>query len=312
MREMTSFGLGTGIALLALFGTGGLWIAFRHVRCRAWLLTAVLGMTFGLIFSRLLYVAVSYHDYLALDSLRPVLVLQDGGFSLMGGLGGLLLGGCLAGKITGTDARELLDGLAAGFLPAVVIIRFFEQGTTVGIGKFTAMFSEKIQESWFVIRNENDELVFAVFRMEAVATIVMFLALLCWLKVKKDRRPGDLLLWVLTVFGAVQACLASLHNDYHMMVYFFQGNELLAVILILAAMIARGARLKGKGYGKRCWICWGLFAAAVGLGVLAEFRMDRGEHKLLSYGLLMFSMALAAGSSFALGKADPDTARLRN
>lgn len=302
MESFTAFGLGAALGLLVLFLTGGIRTVKKGIPYRAWILTAVFGIPLALIGSRLLYVLVSIKDYLALDILTPVFCVRDGGFSLLGGFAGIALGARLAALVSGAGTADLLDAVGIGFLPCTAIIRAFESGTGVGIGKFTAMFSENISNGLFTMENENGELVFAVYRMECALAILLFAALLIRLAVKKETEPGDILLWVMTVYGASQAALASLHNDYHMMIYFFQGNEILSLVLVLIALAVRTCRKKKAGEASGLWLYWVLFFAGAGLGVLGEFRLDRGEYKIPAYGLLLLGLAISAWSSFAAGR----------
>lgn len=302
MEPFTAFGLGTAIGLLVLFLVGGVLIRKKAIAYRAWILTAVFGIPLALIGARLLYVLVSVKDYLALDTLVPVFRVRDGGFSLLGGFAGIALGARLAALVSRIRFADLMDAVGIGFLPCTAVIRAFESGTGVGVGKFTAMFSEKIGLCPFTMENENGELVFAVYRMECVLAILIFIALLVWMSVKKKKDPGDIMLWVMTVYGAAQAALASLHNDYHMMIYFFQSNEILSLVLALIALAVRACRGKKAGTASGLWLYWVLFFAGVGLGVLGEFRMDRGEQKILAYGVLLLGLVISAWSSFAAGR----------
>lgn len=302
MDTFTAFGLGAALGLIVLFLTGGILVGRKGIPYRAWILTAVFGIPLALIGSRLFYVLASIKDYLALNTLTPVFSVRDGGFSLFGGFAGVALGARLAALASGTGTAELMDATGFGFLPCAAVIRAFESGTGVGFGKFTATVSEKIGYNLFTMENEHGELVFAVYRMECAMAILVFVVLLIWMTRKKDREPGDVMLWVMTVYGAAQAALASLHNDYHMTVFFFQINEILAFVMIQIALAVRISRRKKTGKTSFLWMYWVIVLIGVALGVVAEFRLDRGEHKILAYFLLLSALTMSAWASFAAGR----------
>ena len=108
---------------------------------------------------------------------------------------------------------------------------------------------------------------------------VLFIILTVWMCRRGWELPsGDLCLTSLTLVGCAQVILESLRNDGHMVVHFVRIQQVAYLLMVLAALLICSRRLAKRGGMKksRQLVLWLFALLLVGVGVVMEFRVDRG------------------------------------
>lgn len=289
---VTGYGLGAAAALaLGLLG------CLIYLRCTGvtygqFLRLAVLAVPLCWLMSRLVYVLANCTYYIATLS-NPVLALYfwDGGYSMTGAVIGFILAGFLAEKWTRLPHGSLLDAGSVGLPLAIAIARLLEGGTRLGLGR-------PISYEWLMFLGVNDgygDIVHPVYRYEAIAALIVLVIMLIWLsKPRKSSSRGDAHLVTLALLGAFQVLLESLRNDGHMVVHFVRIQQVLSLVGMVVVFAIFTTRLVRLGGMKKSHLLalWLVTIVCIGMGIIMEFRVDRGSLKLLYYGVMTLCMGL--------------------
>lgn len=295
-RGITAYGLGCALAVLAGLIVLRITSARFRVPYSAYIRTACMAVPLILLMSRLIYVLANCTYYLTTLS-KPMLALNfwDGGYSMMGAFYGLVLACCLGG---GREYRiQLADSAGPAFLTGAGIERLFEAGTGMGLGR--TIYDETLQGIPFCrAMDSTGAVVHAVYRYEALACLLLLITMLIVLEIMKKRLKGDVLLLTMTLYGSAQVLLESLRDDGHMVVHFVRIQQVLALLLVVAAMAVWIIRGRRKGIEVRRYILPVLLAAAgIGAAIWLEFRIDHSEDLIMDYGMMLLSLeALALGA----------------
>lgn len=295
---LTRFGLGTALALLAVLLGAAFYARQTRMTYGAFVRLAVLSAPLSWLCARILYVLANCTYYLTTLS-NPALALRfwDGGYSAAGAILGLWLAAFLAAKWTHLRPGQMLDAVSCGIPLGLMVERLFEGGTGMGLGR-------AISYDWLIFLGTDDgmgDLVHPVYRYEAVVAAVIFLVLALWLWRTRFRLPaGDVTLSLMTLLGTTQVVLESLRNDGHMVVHFVRIQQVVYLLMALASLLIWAHRLRMKGGMKKSQqlMLWLVALVCVGLGILMEFRVDRGSLKLLYYTVMVLCMAVIAGMTF--------------
>lgn len=300
---LTRYGMLCAAALLATLLAAGGWCRAKNLGYGVWIRFCVLAVPLCWLCSRVVY-CLGNIPYFFIEMERPGLMLRfwEGGGTLFGALGGLMLAAWLAARWTHVSAGTLLDGAAFGAPLGVIIARLAEIGTDIGVG-------DPIVAEWLLPLGVTDSLRHPVYLYEAVAAGAIFLVLLGRLAASKGRRAqeGDTALIFLTLYGCVQVVLESLRDDGHLVVHHFVHlNQIIAIVLPVIAAAVWGARCLKKGTKKAHVVAvWLVTAAMIGVGIAAEFAVDRSDSKLVAYGVMSAAMAVIAfGALYLRRKAE--------
>lgn len=271
--NVTVFGLGAALAMLVGLTVSGLYLRRLGAGYGAAIRLAVTALPLAWLGARLLYLLANCTYYFTTLS-NPGLMLRfwDGGYSAAGAVLGALAAAALAAKWTHVRTGSMLDAAALGMLPALMLERLFEHGTGLGITRSIIT------------------LPLPVYTLEAITAAVLFVLALVWGVRRRDVPAGETAILILTLFSAAQVVLESFRGDGHMEVHFIRIQQvtfLLMLVVLFAVCQGRMAMKKSQ----RTW-CWLIVAACVGLGILMEFRVDRGEHKLLYYAVMAAALAV--------------------
>lgn len=295
----TRFGLLCALGLLETLLLAGLWGRRRGIGYGAWIRLCALGIPLAWACSRLAFCLANI-PYYFITVENPALMLRfyDGGFSLFGAMGGLMLAAFLTAKWQKVNPAVLLDGLGIGALPGIITVRLAQEGTGVGWG-------DAIEAEWLLPLGVTENYWHPVYLYEAFVAVALLAVLLIW--IARRREPivdGDLLLVFLTLYGCVQVVLESLTSDGHLVVHHFvRINQIIAIVLPVAAMAVWTMRLVRKGGAKksRLIICWLVVAACIGVGIRQEFAVDHPTFPLVvEYGIMAAAMAVIAGIALTI------------
>ncbi len=266
--------IGTGVLISALI------FAWLTGRWAGWdiLCTIVL----GLVMSRLVYCLVNYgHYFIEFNDLRPIFILADGGFSLLGALLGAALGMLLYSKIAAVMTMPLLNMLTPSLLLFTIFSRMAELGTYAGYGPAMDHFVLFITIQTPAGIRLNTAF-FAVF-----ASMALFvLAIIPVLKYKEEHLFVKGVLWL----GVVTLLTESLRRDGYMQWGFVHVQQIMAMLMAAGAVLIP-ALMRGK------WKTALLVSLAVaGILIGIEFALDKtGISHLLLYGVFIAVCALYTG-----------------
>ena len=224
--------------------------------------------------SRLVFVLGNCTYYLTTLS-NPALALRfwDGGYSLMGALGGVLLSAFLF-----PDRRAYLDAAVTAFFPALMIERLAESMTALGQGR---MLSEALAGTFL---GQLSDGFMPVWLLEALCALILFILGLCFLR---RLAPGSTWVRLLILFGAAQTFLESLRDDGHLVVHFVRIQQVLAFLLLLVPFWTAFFRSR-----RRSPLIFVLVLVLAGTGIFCEFGVDRWGNPLLAYALMILMLIL--------------------
>ncbi|MBR1585472.1 MAG: prolipoprotein diacylglyceryl transferase [Clostridia bacterium] len=238
-------------------------------------IVAVLALPLGLIGARLFYCVArwSLYEEIGFDQM---LRLWNGGYAIWGAIGGAALAGVIAARITGRPAGQVLDDLAAPAALTVCLSRLAEYFSGQGVGMLVE------NEAFFffplsVYNADYDEWNLAVFMLEALAALIIFVVLL---RAACPRR-GDKARLFLILYSACQVLCESLRRDEFLRWLFVRVSQLTAAIVLGLMMIAAVIRWYKKPTDQRrikgkqiALLCCG-FLVCVGICVGMEFAADK-------------------------------------
>ena len=304
MIELTTYGVGIALAMLALLLLAGLWCRKARTGYRAWILLCVAGIPSAWLFSRLTFCLANIPYYVE-EIGAPMLMLNfwEGGASLMGAFAGLVIAAALVEKALRLPGGTLLDAVGLGAPAGIVIARLFESVTgSMGLGSY-------ILSDFLRPLGVTEELLHPVFLYEAAAALGILVVLLIWLGQAgwKLPRRGDVLLVMMVLFGCSQVVLDSMRDDRHMLViHFVHVNQILAILLPVIALLVWTVRWARRGTKTGpVLMAWLMAAACIGLGIVQEFAVDSSTNLFIDYGLMALAMAaLGATALFVRKQAD--------
>jgi len=292
---LTTFGLGMAAAMVVLALGMGLWNRRKPIGGYGALVRfMVLALPLGWLFSRMVYVLANITYYTTTLS-NPVLALHfwDGGYSVTGGVMGVMLAAFLTEKWVKQPCGAIMDAAAFALPLALMVERVMETGTGLGLGR-------PIAYEWLLFMGVEDgmgDVVYPVLMYEAIAAFVVFMGVCLWQRRRSfGVRHGDTAWVSLTLLCACQVLMESLRNDGHMVVHFVRIQQVvsLAVVVIAIAVFARRlVKLNGMKKSQQLAL-WLVVVACVGMGIFMEFRVDRGSLKLLYYAVMALCMTVLA------------------
>lgn len=297
------YGLFVAAAAALWLLASGLVAKKKNLPVHTVLLTGVLAIPLGLIFSRVLFCLVSLGYFL--DTIgQPIAMLYfwDGGLSMMGALLGVSLAVMIAARIKKLRFGELMDVLAVPAGLFIAVERLGEAYTVLGRGK--SIEAQWMTDIAFFGTQEAWGNYYAVFRYEAAAAVLILCVMLCLFLGRKSRltaKPGDLALVMGTLFGSAQVIMESLRDDGHMLWGFVRASQIISILLPVAAIVMFSIRLiRHEGMSWRPLASWLIAGAAIGLAIIKEFDIDTSNNLVREYALMSLAMAVLAAVTLLL------------
>ena len=292
---LTRYGVGCMFALLVGLCVTGIVIARQGLGYGKFIRLAVCVIPLTWLFSRLIWLSqdlislgVGYVMDIEMD-IDPIEALRfwHGGYSLMGAVIGAILGAKIAEGVTHSLRGSLRDAMALGLPAAILVERLAEHGTGLGLGR-------AVSASWLanlrICPIIDGEAVHPVYLYEAAAALVIFILLIIWAAKKKPLMKRFLL-----CFGLSQVILESLRADGHMVQHFVHVQQIIAIAFAVFALIGWSREAVTRpGRHTALAVGWLLTVAAIAVGVLAEFGVDRWGKPLLAYGVMAACMVVIA------------------
>ena len=239
-------------------------------------IVAVLALPLGLICARAFYclVKIRFYVYSNIGGAASMLWLWEGGYSLWGALGGAVLAGVIAARVTKQRLSAVLDALT----PSLALFVALERGLEYldpGLGYSYEVQAEAFQRFPFAVFNEFwYGWMFAICAVECLIALAIFAALL-----PRKRRAGDTARLFFVLYGASQILMESLRKDDTPKWLFVRVYQLTAAIVVALLMIAAVIRWGVKKDQRRMRpgaviaYCVG-FLMLIGVVVAMEFAVD--------------------------------------
>ena len=283
---MTVYGLLCALALALMLAA-----ARKNTRHDVWLRLCVTAIPLTLVGSRLLFGLISL---MMGDMTHPLQILYvwDGGASMSGAFAGVVLAAFLVEKHCKAPHGDLMDKLALGMPLALIVARLAEIPTGVGMGR-------QVDTPWLQWLGALNEECHPVFIYEALWAVVLGAALLLYLR--RNRRPGDMLLTFMALYGSAQMFFESLRDDYHMVIYYIRINQITGLIMVLIPFILWLVRLARRG-AKQLDIIFpcAVMAVAIALCIYQEFQVDSNPDLLKEYAIMAAGVAVMGAQTLLI------------
>lgn len=254
-------------------------------------------LVLSLVLARLVHWYCRFDSY---DSFRAAMTdYTSGGYALIGVFAGCLLAALLMrGLFLTRNLPQMLDCMAIAGCAGIAVGRLASFFGSSDRGQVMTVLTG-LPFAWPVTNSVSgtEEYRLATFLFQALAALVLFLALGVWdLRQGRRRRDGDAALIFLLCYGASQVVLDSTRYDS----LFFRSNgfvsivQVLGAIVMVLAVVVFSVRLV-KSRGLRWWyvLLWILQAAAVGgAGYMEYYVQRRGNEALFAYSVMGGCLAL--------------------
>lgn len=287
--EVYAFGLyvclGLALAMLVL----GVLLRKRKWKSGTAALTGVLSIGVGFAVSRLFF---GFMDASLTETmpLWAMVRVNTGGYSMIGALLGACMGAVLTARLTRQSAPALLDLLAPALLLFIACERLGE-GHIEEFG-VSRKLTVDLPDNTFLVQGGR----LNTYLLESFTALVLAIVML-W-DLRGNRRAGNTFLLFLILFGASQVLMESLRKDGHMTVKAFVRLEMIMSMMLLGSGIIA---LFIRNLKRRPLLSWAALLtvlAAVGLGVLIEFKIDRSQ---ISHYLLYLAFIAVLAVPVVLG-----------
>lgn len=283
---MTVYGLLCALALALMLAA-----ARKNTPFDMWIRLSVTVIPLALIGSRLLFGLTSLGMG---DMTNPLQILYawDGGASMSGAFIGVVLAAFLVERHCKMSHGVLMDNLALGMPLALIVARLAEIPTGVGMGR-------QVDTAWLQWLGSFTDECHPVFVYEALWAVVLGGALMLYLR--SNRRPGDVLLTFMTLYGSAQVFFESLRDDYHMVIYYVRINQIAGFIMVLIPFILWLVRLSKRSAKRKELIfpCVVMVVAIV-LCVYQEFQVDSNPNLLKEYAIMAAGAAVMGAQTILI------------
>jgi len=225
----------------------------RKLKPAALLWTAGLGILLGLLGARLYYVLARFSIFTEIGLFENFFAAADEdlkawgaakGAAFWGAVGGVSLGALLAGKITKERVSALLDALAPGAALGIAVSRFGEFSIGEGIGP--GVEEEGLQFFPLAVQNEWGEWYYALFLLEGLVGVVIFVLLMTRGRKLTDGYRARMFL---ILYASCQIVLEAVRRDNFLRWLFVRVSQLASAAVLLGLVIfglIRWARKRGS------------------------------------------------------------------
>lgn len=247
------------------------------------LLMGAFGTVFGVVLAKLVYYLAMINFMVMYGWLQSLVDVSMGTFSYYGGVAGFCLGVVLSARLTHEKPMQLLDSFAPAGVLLAALARFGE-GLLEGVGVRDMLYWEHPEQCFFplAVSNEYGEWLYAVFMLEGVLTLGVFV--LCITRLKKQRFLRSLFYLCL-----IQILCESLRTDSFTWL-FIKVEQLMCMLGAVAVLLVYCVKTPGV---KGRWLPIVYCFPVAGVLVVLEFALN-GKiplSKPLCYGIMVACQA---------------------
>lgn len=252
------------------------------------LLMGALGTVFGVVLAKLVYYLAMINYMMMYGWLQSLVDVTMGTFSYYGGVAGFCLGVVLTARLTHERPMALLDAFAPAGVLLAALARFGEFFLE-GVGTRDFLYWELPEHCFFplAVSNEYGEWLYAVFMLEGLLTLCVFV--LCVTCFKQQR-----FLRALFYLCLLQILCESLRTDSF--TWLFVKVEQLICMLGLAGVLLVYC-IKTPVQGFRRWLpilyCFPVAAVFVVLEFALNGKIPMGKplcYAIMIAGLMLLSL----------------------
>ena len=290
------YAFGVYVTLGALLAVAVFAIAGRNLSMKAGSvpLTVLLSSVCGILMSRICFCLMNRE----LGGITPLSYwpqLNGGGWSMVGLICGVFLGGYISAKITGEKAGRILDLLSLSILPLMAAERIGE--SRIEDFDISRPLDSTFLSGSFLALGE-DEPVLATYYIAAATAIVLFTVLV--FRFSRREREGNLTIAFLLMYGASSIITESLRYDRFLSISFVGLQQVsAAIILALGVFLAVKRSNRPKSFlASAAMISIPLTICIV---ISLEFALDRTTwNKILIYTAMIIAVCIPAGMGLKL------------
>lgn len=277
----------------------------RKLKSSCIVLTALLSVPLCLLGARTFYVMsrlglfaeVGFNNFFRAQEPDYNIWGSVNGGAFWGAVAGGALAALTAGRITGCRVSVILDAMAPGAALALALSRFGEYSIGEGIGPDVSI--PGLCFFPVAIVNEWEEWKYAVFMLEGIASLVIFLVLLM---PRKTERSGDRARLFLLLYSSCQILLEALRRDNFLRWLFVRVSQVTAALVLLGLFAFAVLRWSRKPQKERMSInrviVFGIvFLLLAGAVVALEFAVDKSPTLSVAMAYLL-EACCAAGFGF--------------
>ena len=243
--ELNLWGIYCAIGALCAFAAGSVMCMYSGMKKGS---APVLGFTsliLGIVFSRLLYCL-----FTALTTGMPFtswLQITEGGWSLFGMIGGVILAAWISAKMIGERPKKMLDAVSVALPLMIAAERIGEESLQSLFDETSDVFnlSRKVTSEGFLTIVNDGKTYLATYRIDAFLAMLLFLVLAFSL-LRKKRRDGDLWILFMLLCGAGGVLAESLRKDQFMEYSFVRIQQVLSAVMLAAGVAAAGFRSRKR------------------------------------------------------------------
>ncbi len=286
--EMYRYGFFIFLGLLAAAGVMGFLGYAKKCEKGTTPLLLLLSILLGGICSRLLFCLLNQE----LGFMMPIgswFNITGGGWSMIGLVGGVMLAGFLAGKITKQNPGVTLD-IAACALPAFLALERIGEDCIPDFNYSRALESTFLNGTFLTISDEYGAYYLATRRLAAIVMVILFIALL--VDLMHLKRDGNTCLLFLMLMGACSVILESLRYDRFLSITFVGLEQVVSAVFLFIGVTVPAVRVR-KRMKTLSWVAPLSVLLAAGIGVGLEFALDRTNvNRILIYIVFVAVMSV--------------------
>jgi len=236
-------------------------------------LAALLGFIPSMELGRIYYCYFAQEGF---SSSQEMYQLGKGGYALYGVMAGYMLTIWLYSILVKKKTAAMFDAIAPAAALGIAIGRFASYFSGDDFGR-AVTDPEKQHFPIAVYSYSRNEWNLAVFSFEAIAALVVFIALLALFNQKGSKdflyRDGDTALMFLLLYGIPQTVFESMRNDSLFLISlgFVRISQVISILLATLAFIIFCVRSGKKGLTNLHYIVWVLCLGCIALAFWMEF-----------------------------------------
>ncbi len=240
---------------------------------------ALISMPTALVTSRIFYCWFGKASFP--NGIMDCLNLMSGGYAMYGALLGIVAVLLIYSAVCKKSAPQLLDAAVPPVAFVIAVGRFASITGDTDVG--FSVSSSLLQRLPFAVWSESEQswLLWTGFFEGTAAVIIFAFTLVVFLmkyrKKSEGMLSGDVTLMFMLTYGLSQAMLESMRDDSLFMVSlgFVRINQIISIVIAVVAIIIIAVRVcLVKRPAVPDVILWIICAAALGLAVYSEFKMN--------------------------------------
>ena len=266
------WGIYCAVGALCALTAIGIYSASRKMKQGSAPLLGLMSLLLGILCSRVLFCLFTTLTKTRM-SFSAWLQAGDGGWTMFGLIGGVMLAGWLSGKILRENTMRMLDAVSVA-LPLFMAAERLGEAHLDELFNYNQFLSEgKLSKGLMTVADGQGNYMIAAYRVDAILILILFL-ILAFSTLSTKRRDGDLWIRFMTLCGAGGVLGESLRTDDFLMYSFVYVQQVLATLLLLGGIIAAGKQAKAPG--KKLFVISVItLVLTVAECVGIEFSMDR-------------------------------------